>query len=33
MMVDENLKNNIISCEHQDQVMGSDHCPVVLEVR
>ena len=33
MMVDEKLQNNIISCEHQDQTMGSDHCPVVLELR
>lgn len=33
MMVDDNLKNTILSCEHQDQVMGSDHCPVLLEVK
>ncbi len=33
MMVDEHLKNSILSCEHQDHVMGSDHCPVVLELK
>lgn len=33
MMVDENLQNSILSCDHQDQVMGSDHCPVVLELK
>ncbi|AKH33071.1 Exodeoxyribonuclease [candidate division SR1 bacterium Aalborg_AAW-1] len=33
MMVDEHLQNFILSCEHQDYVMGSDHCPVVLELK
>jgi exodeoxyribonuclease-3 len=33
MMVDKKLNNNIISCEHQDQVIGSDHCPVILELK
>ena len=33
MMVDDNLTNSILACEHQDHVMGSDHCPVILEVR
>lgn len=32
MMVDERLVNNVTLCDHCDQVMGSDHCPVVLEL-
>lgn len=30
MMVDERLLDQIIWCDHCDQVMGSDHCPVRL---
>lgn len=33
MMVDQTLADQIISCEHQPEQMGSDHCPVVLEMR
>ena len=33
MMVDKRLEDSIISCEHQDMVFGSDHCPVVLELK
>lgn len=31
-IVDENLKQNLISSEIKTQVLGSDHAPVVLEV-
>jgi exodeoxyribonuclease III len=27
------LKDRVIKCYHQPHVMGSDHCPVVLELR
>lgn len=33
MMVDDKLKNNIVSCELQCDVMWSDHCPVLLELK
>ena len=34
MMVDHSLwAHNIISCEHQNDVMWSDHCPVILEFK
>ncbi len=33
MMVDDRLEDSIISCEHQDMVLGSDHCPVILELK
>ena len=32
MMVDKTLERNIISCEHQDQIMWSDHCPVICKL-
>lgn len=31
--VSQNMKDELLSFEHQDQVMGSDHCPIVLEIR
>ena len=31
-MVQEDLESSIISCEHLDEVMWSDHCPIVLEL-
>ena len=31
-LVDKDLISYIKSCEILDEVMGSDHCPVVLEV-
>jgi exodeoxyribonuclease-3 len=33
MMVDEHIQNSIISCNHQTNQQGSDHCPVILEVK
>ena len=33
MMVDHSLENNIISCEIQNHIMWSDHCPVILEFK
>jgi exodeoxyribonuclease-3 len=32
-LVDKGLEKSIKSCEILDQVMGSDHCPVVVEFR
>ena len=29
-LVDERLKNNIVDCKINDQIMGSDHCPIEL---
>lgn len=32
-LVDEGLKDNIIACKIHDQIMGSDHCPITLELK
>lgn len=32
-LVDERLKDNIVACEIHDQIMGSDHCPVSLQLK
>ncbi len=31
-LLDERLKDNIKSATIQDQIMGSDHCPIALEI-
>jgi exodeoxyribonuclease III len=31
--VTNNLKNKIKRCIHQPEVLGSDHCPIVLEIK
>lgn len=31
-LVDKRLKDNIVSAEIHDQIMGSDHCPISLEL-
>ena len=31
-LVSDDIKDQITDCYHQPQVMGSDHCPVVLEL-
>ena len=31
--VSQNMLDNVIAFEHQDQVLGSDHCPIVLELK
>ena len=33
MMVDHSLSDQISACEIQCNVMGSDHCPVILEMK
>lgn len=33
MMVDQQIKDSIVSCEHQNDVMWSDHCPVLLKMK
>lgn len=30
--VSKDMQEQLVSFEHQDQVMGSDHCPIVLEI-
>lgn len=32
-MVDEQLKNSVIDCIPQQDVMGSDHCPLILQLK
>ena len=32
-MVSEDIAGNVISCEINDGVQGSDHCPVTLEIK
>ena len=32
-LVDERLKDNIVKAEIHDQIMGSDHCPISLELK
>jgi exodeoxyribonuclease-3 len=32
-LVDERLKENIVASEIHDQIMGSDHCPITLELK
>ncbi|MCL4110075.1 UNVERIFIED_CONTAM: hypothetical protein GTU68_057305 [Idotea baltica] len=32
-LVDERLTDNIVSSEIHDQIMGSDHCPIYLELK
>lgn len=32
-MVSESMKKKIISCEHMPEVLGSDHCPIVLKIK
>ena len=31
-LVDNNILNRVIGCEHHDQAFGSDHCPVSVEI-
>lgn len=31
-LLTEDLKDNLVACEIHDQVMGSDHCPITLEL-
>ena len=32
-LVDERLKNNIVKAEIHDQIIGSDHCPISVELK
>ena len=32
-LVDKELKDNIVKAEIHDQIMGSDHCPIYLELK
>ncbi len=32
-LVDKRLKDNIVKAEIHDQIMGSDHCPIFLELK
>ncbi len=32
-LVDKRLQDNIVSAEIHDQIMGSDHCPISLELK
>ena len=32
-LVDKSLENKIVSSEIEKQIMGSDHCPITLEIK
>ena len=31
--VDKNLENNLINADIHDQIIGSDHCPISIDIR